>query len=64
MTPFLSNLTSGSALEVEAPNGVRTNIIEGEDSWAEHAPRKTLQFGGPTKQWGARSGTGKTLKVD
>ena len=64
MTPFLSNLRSSSPLEVETPNGVRTNVIEGQDSWAMHAPMKTLQFGGPTKIWGARSGTGKTLKVD
>ena len=64
VTPFLSNLGSGGALEVETPNGVRTSTIEGSDSWAMHAPMKTLQFGGPTKLWGARSGTGKTLKVE
>lgn len=63
MTPFLSNLGGSGHVEVEVPNGVMTGEIEGEDSWAQHAPRKTLQFGGPTKIWGARSGTGKTLTV-
>ena len=62
MTPFLSGIVPGDAA-VEAPNMVRTGTIEGENSWAEFNPMKTLQFGGPTKIWGSRSGRGKTLTV-
>lgn len=61
--PFLSNIGGAGHIEVDAPNGVMNGTIEGSDSWAEHAPRQTRQYGGPIKIWGSRSGRGKTLTV-